>query len=85
VKDFIIWLKSGETIQGTATESSLDQLEHAWKLTCDMVGKKIVSFKEVDGNVIIDLARIEAIAINDCKAEVVVVPLTGHENYGGTC
>ncbi len=61
MKDYIIWLKSGECITGTAEESVILQLQERFK---DCVGGEKISFLDEDGKMVVALDRIEAIAIN---------------------
>lgn len=64
MKDYLIWLKSGETICGTAKEETIKMLQYRFK---DHAGKKeIISFTDKDGDVVLDIDRIEAVAINKC-------------------
>lgn len=62
MKDYLIWLKSGETINGTAKEDIIKMLQCRFK---DHIGgKEIISFADEDGTVVLDIDRIEAVAIN---------------------
>lgn len=64
MKDYLIWLKSGETISGTAKEDIIKMLQDRFKDHAK--GKNIISFPDEDGTVVLDIDRIEAIAINKC-------------------
>lgn len=60
MKDYIIWLKSGETISGTAEEETINNLQKCFSLDSE----EKVFFTDSDGAMAIDLSRVEAIAIN---------------------
>lgn len=60
MKDYIIWLKSGETISGTAKEETISELQKCFSLDSE----EKVFFVDSDGAMAIDLSRVEAIAIN---------------------
>lgn len=60
MKDYIIWLKSGETISGVAEERIIKQLQSEFAKDCE---EKAI-FVDQDGEVVIDLNQVEAIAIN---------------------
>jgi hypothetical protein len=60
MKDYIIWLKSGECVSGTAKEEDIMKLQE--EFSTDGEGK--VFFKDEDGIIVIDFSRVEAIAIN---------------------
>jgi hypothetical protein len=64
MKDYLIWLKSGEYINGTAKENTLKMLWDRFNNHED--GKEIISFIDEDGAVIFDMDRVEAIAVNKC-------------------
>lgn len=57
MKHYIIWLKSGECIDGNIAD------EVAKSLTLD--GKRILKFSDTDGSVAVKRNRIEAIGINN--------------------
>lgn len=61
MKDYLIWLSSGECIEGTAKESILKDLQQRFKDKSD----DIVSFSDTDGEVTINMNRVEAMAINN--------------------
>lgn len=67
MKDYVIWLKGGNSIEGTASEDTLDILIKGWKeKKCGFLSKhKLVLFKDEDGKTIIDLKEIQGIAINN--------------------
>ncbi|MEY7998616.1 hypothetical protein AB8U03_00120 [Clostridium sp. Mt-5] len=64
MKDYLIWLKSGECINGTTKENILKMLQDRFKNHEN--GKEIISFTDEDGAVIFDMDRVEAIAVNKC-------------------
>lgn len=61
MKDYVIWLKSGECISGSVQEEIISHLQERFK---DCMNSEKVSFSDEDGIVIIDLYSIDAIAIN---------------------
>lgn len=64
LKDYIIWLKSGECITGTVKENIINDLQDRFK---DSIGEtEKISFNDEDGKVVVDLSRVEAIGINKC-------------------
>lgn len=58
--DYIVWLKSGECISGTAEEKAIDALNDGW------VNEKFDFFclTDDDGTVYIKLSEVEAVAKN---------------------
>jgi len=58
MKEYIIWLKSGECISGTVNEDVAIMLNENRKI----VGR--IRFKDTDGFVSVKASRIEAIGIN---------------------
>lgn len=65
MKDYLIWLKSGETISGTADEDTIKWLQKRFE-DREYELEKIISFDDEDGTVALDVDRIEAITINKC-------------------
>lgn len=65
MKDYLIWLKSGETISGTAEEDTMKWLQKRFE-NRQYELEKIISFDDEDGTVALDVDRIEAVAINKC-------------------
>lgn len=61
MKDYIIWLRSGECISGTADEEALKKLQDKYESSFD--GK--IAFEDMDGSLVVDLTKVEAIAINN--------------------
>jgi hypothetical protein len=64
MKDYLIWLKSGETISGTAKEDIIKMLQDRFKDHAK--GKNIISFPDEDGIVSLDIDRVEAVSIMKC-------------------
>ncbi|AND84263.1 hypothetical protein GTH52_07110 [Clostridium tyrobutyricum] len=64
MKDYLIWLKSGESISGTAKKDILEMLKDRFKDHKEE--REIISFPDEEGGVILDMDRVEAIAINKC-------------------
>ena len=64
-ENYIIWLKSGETIFGTADEDTIKWLQKRFE-DREYELEKIISFDDEDGTVALDVDRIESIAINKC-------------------
>ncbi|EDK35279.1 hypothetical protein [Clostridium kluyveri] len=68
MKNYIIWLKSGETIRGIANESTLRTLECDFLYTRNKIRifnrDRIHSFRDNEGAVFLNLNRIEAIFIS---------------------
>ena len=60
MKDYSIWLKSGGCISGTAEERIIKELQKRF----NPQRGDIVLFTDEDGDIAVDLAMIEAIAIN---------------------
>lgn len=65
MKDYLIWIKSGETISGTADEDTIKWLQKRFE-NREYELEKIISFDDEDGTVALDVDRIEAITINKC-------------------
>lgn len=65
MKDYLIWLKSGETISGTANENTIEWLQNRFK-NREYELEEIISFDDEDGTVFLDMNKVEAIAINKC-------------------
>lgn len=61
MNDYIIWLKSGECISGTAKEEIIRQLQE--QFVNSHIDERI-SFSDADGIVVVDLNQVEAIAVN---------------------
>ena len=57
-------MKSGECINGTAKEDILKMLQDRFKDYTK--GKNIISFPDEDGTVVLDIDRIEAVAVTKC-------------------
>lgn len=64
MKDYIIWLKSGECIAGIAKEETIKLIQNKFKDSSGKVEK--LSFEDENGLVVVNINRIDAIAINDC-------------------
>ena len=64
MKEYLIWLKSGETICGTAEEETIKMLQNKFKN--HEYEEDIFSFSDNDGTVVLDMDRVETIAINKC-------------------
>lgn len=60
MKDYIIWLTSGETISGTMTDEEADRLKN-WLVTNPHEPQEFV---DTEGSFIVRPERIEAIAVN---------------------
>jgi hypothetical protein len=59
--DYVVWLKSGESLAGTAEESEIDKLIAAWKRP---LINRFCSVLDSDGVTIFRATDIEAIAKN---------------------
>lgn len=66
MKDYIIWMKSGECISGTAKEETISDMQYRFGNYQDEDIK--LMFTDEDGTVVVDLSRVEAIAINKQSA-----------------
>lgn len=62
MKDYIIWLKSGECISGSIEEGIINNLQNRFKDST--VEHEKISYSDEDGNVVLDLSEVEVIAIN---------------------
>ena len=62
MKDYIIWLKSGETVTGSVKEDIIDSLKD--RFINSSGEKEILSFNDEEGEVTLDLSRVEVIVIN---------------------
>lgn len=60
MKEYIIWLDSGECINGTAEEPVLKDLQQRFKNKSD----DIISFSDTEGETVIDMSKVQAIAAN---------------------
>lgn len=61
MKDYIIWLKSGQTITGTIFEEEIDKLQK-WALSApDTPGE----FRDTDGAIFIAPGQLAALSINE--------------------
>ncbi|MFL0197284.1 hypothetical protein ACJDU8_17215 [Clostridium sp. WILCCON 0269] len=65
MKDYLIWLKSGENICGTAKEDTAEWLLDKFK-NREYELEKIISFDDEDGTISLDMDRIEAVSIMAC-------------------
>ncbi|NLW89998.1 MAG: hypothetical protein GXY34_00130 [Syntrophomonadaceae bacterium] len=61
MKDYIIWLKSGETISGTMADEEVERLKQWVKSIPQEPGE----FNDNEGSLVIMPERVEAVAIND--------------------
>lgn len=61
MKDYIIWLNSGETIQGTAELGTLESFVKTWQ-EGEM---RIATLWDSNGRATINMSAIQAIAINN--------------------
>jgi len=60
VKDYIIWLKCGQSMQGTMTEEEVDKLQEWASSTPDTPGE----FRDTDGAIFIAPGQLAALSIN---------------------
>lgn len=60
MKDYIIWLKSGESIYGTMDDEEINRLKGWLKSNQDYPGE----FQDTDGELIFFAEQVAAIAIN---------------------
>lgn len=67
MEDYIIWLKSGECITGTAKEDVIKILQDTFINFTEKNEK--FSFADEDGRVVLKLSRIEAIGITKRNEE----------------
>lgn len=60
MKDYIIWLRSGECITGTVKEDVIQDVKQKF----DAKKEQIIEFDDIDGHVAVSNDEIEAVGIN---------------------
>lgn len=62
MKDYLIWLSSGSCIEGSMEDSEAQKLKEIFKEKFHCQG--ISEFKDTDGDLLVDMAKVEAVSIN---------------------
>jgi len=62
MKDYLIWIQSGQCIEGTAEENELDNLIENWRNN-----HKFFRLYDSTGYIVINLQSVQAVAVNNIE------------------